>query len=214
MSGQDRAHGRTLGFERLLFFSDAVFAIAITLLVLDLRPADTVQGGVIHWAALAPKLVGFGLSFYVIGQYWIAHHGLFEGVSGYDPRLLAANLWFLAAVAFVPFPTSVVIDSPPGHGPVALYAGSLALAGLAMVALALIARRPALLRPGETRGGTARAVAAAAGAPAVFLVAFGLAWINGRAALWSLLLLIPVGAVTPRLGAALERRLDAAGQPG
>src|ERR1700723_51476 len=94
--------GRKLGFERFIFFSDAVFAIAITLLVLDLKVPNA---DAFALAPLIPKLLGFGISFYVIGRYWLAHHQLFEAVEGYDGLLLGANLWFLASIAFLPFPT-------------------------------------------------------------------------------------------------------------
>jgi uncharacterized membrane protein len=199
--------GRKLGFERLIFFSDAVFAIAITLLVLDLRVpnADAFALG-----PLIPKFVGFGLSFYVIGQYWLSHHRLFEAVEGYDGLLLSANLWFLASIAFLPFPTSVVAEARADSAPVAFYAGSLTVVGLAMVALVLIARRPALLRPGASRGGTLHAVAAAAAAPLVFAVIAIAAALNLHHALWLFLLLVPVGWAGERLGRVLERRVDAA----
>ena len=76
MSSEEEAPaGGGLGFERLVFFSDAVFAIAITVLVLDLRPTEVVaRGGAVNWPLLVTKLAGFGLSFYVIGRYWRAHH--------------------------------------------------------------------------------------------------------------------------------------------
>jgi uncharacterized membrane protein len=203
MSGE----GRKLGFERFIFFSDAVFAIAITLLVLDLRVPDADAFAI--WP-LMPKFIGFGVSFYVIGRYWLAHHQLFEAVEGYDGLLLGVNLWFLASIAFLPFPTSVVTAAKPAAAPVTFYAASLMAVGLAMVALVLVARRPALLRPGQTRGGTVRAVAAAAAAPLVFAVTAGAAAFGFRQALWLLLLLFPVSWAAERIGQGLGRRIDAA----
>jgi uncharacterized membrane protein len=198
--------GRKLGFERFIFFSDAVFAIAITLLVLDLRVPDADAFAI--WP-LMPKLLGYGVSFYVIGRYWLAHHKLFEAVEGYDGLLLGANLWFLAGIAFLPFPTSVVTAARPAMAPVTFYAASLTVVGLAMVALVLIARRPALLRAGQTPGGTARAVAEAAAAPLVFAVTAAAAALGLREALWLLLLLFPVSWAAERIGQALQRRIDA-----
>ena len=85
-----RLDGRRLGFDRLLFFSDAVFAIAITLLVLDLRVPDDAHAP-FDLTPLIPRFAAFGVSFYVIGRYWMAHHSLFEGVAGlpgsHPPRL-------------------------------------------------------------------------------------------------------------------------------
>jgi uncharacterized membrane protein len=202
----DHFADRRLGFERFIFFSDAVFAIAITLLVLDLKapPGD----GPFVIAPLIPNLIGFGLSFYVVGRYWIAHHDLFEAVRTYDRRLLGANLLFLASIAFLPFPTSVVTQMKTGTGSVMFYAISVATVGLLMMLLAVAARRPALLRPGETRGGTARILAGMAAAPTVFIVAACLAGYNPRAALFLLLALIPAGWLSDRLGRILQRRID------
>jgi uncharacterized membrane protein len=196
----------SLGFERLVFFSDAVFAIAITLLVLDLK--SPLGSGGFALAPLIPKIAGFGLSFFVIGRYWLAHHGLFETVRGYDGRLLKTNLLFLASVAFLPFPTSIVIQAPPERGPVIFYILSLAFVGLLMVALVLVARRPALMRPGQSRGGTARLAINTFAAPLVFVSAAGVAAFSPRLALWLLLLLIPLGWACERVGVVVERRID------
>lgn len=199
--------GRSLGFERFIFFSDAVFAIAITLLVLDLKPPLAAHGA-FTMAPLVPNLVGFGLSFYVVGRYWLAHHHLFEAVRAYDRRLLTANLCFLAGIAFLPFPTRVVAQAQAETGPVVFYTLSLAAVGLLLIALALVARRPALLRPGETRGGTANMVAAMAAGPVVFTATAAFALYQPHQALWLLLLLFPVSWALDHLGKVLQRRID------
>ena len=199
--------GRVLGFERLMFFSDAVFAIAITLLVLDLRlPADA-RGG-FDIGPLVPKLTAFGLSFYVIGRYWLAHHALFEGLASYDRRLLSTNL------AFLPFPTTVLAEETPTAGPVIFYTLSLATVGLLLIALALVARRPALMGPGETHGRTASILAGMAAGPLVFVITASAALVIPHQALWLLLLLFPAGWTSDRLGPALQRRIDGDGVEG
>ena len=162
---------RHLGFERLVFFSDAVFAIAITLLVLDLKLPPEAHG-VIAVGALIPKLVGFIISFLVIGIYWLAHHRLFETIKGQDNPLRVANLIFLAAVAFLPFPTTLVAEGPAVF-PVVFYAISVAAVGLLLCVLTLVARRPRLLRAGETRGGTARFLIRSLAPPIYFLATAG-----------------------------------------
>jgi len=201
--------GRGLGFDRLVFFSDAVFAIAITLLVLDLKP-PLGPGRAFRLAPVLPNLVGFGLSFYVIGRYWLAHHHLFEAIHAYDRRLLTTNLVFLAFIAFLPFPTSVVALGSAESGAVIFYTLSLAAVGLLMIALALVARRPALMRPGQTRGGTVQLVCSMTPAPATFLLSAAVAIDRPRTALWLLLLLIPASWACDRLGGALQRRIDGA----
>ncbi len=144
------AADRRLGFERFIFFSDAVFAIAITLLAPDLKPPHG-RAGEFDLTTQIPNLIGFGLSFHVVGRYRLAHHALFETVRAYDRRLLVVNLVFLASIAFLPFPTSVVAQEKAETGPVVLYAVSVAAVGLLMMLVAWAARRPALLQSGETR---------------------------------------------------------------
>jgi uncharacterized membrane protein len=202
-------NGRSLGFERMMFFSDAVFAIAITLLVLDLK-LPIAANGAFEIKPLTPKLIGFGVSFFVIGRYWMAHHRLFEAVRTYDGPLLTANLIFLASIAFLPFPTSVVAQVSSTAPPAVFYLLSMAVVGSLMVILTLVARRPALMAPGQSRGATADFVIRTMGPPVVFLIAAALAVSHPGLGLWLLLSLIPAGWVVGRLGQAVGRRVDAA----
>jgi len=206
---RDESADRRLGFERCVFFSDAVFAIAITLLVLDLKLPP---GHLDHFdlGPLIPNLIGFGLSFYVVGRYWLVHHALFETIKTYDGRLLGANLLFLASIAFLPFPTSVVALTKADTGSVVFYVLSVAMVGVLMMLLTLAARRPVLLKPGETRGGTANILVGTAASPLVFAAAAGVALYSPRNALFLLLLLIPAGWLAGWIGRALQRRIDAA----
>jgi uncharacterized membrane protein len=109
------ARQAAVGLERLIFFSDAVFAIAVTLLALDIRlpvvkepltNAELVQALLGMW----PKYLGYGLSFFAIGIIWIGHHRKFRHIRRYDSVLLVLNLFLLMAIAFVPFPSSVLIE--------------------------------------------------------------------------------------------------------
>jgi len=97
--------------ERMILFSDAVFAIAITLLVIEMKIPE-IPRELLNEAALAesishliPKFVGFIVSFMIIGLYWTVHHRLFGFVTNYNQRLLWLNLFFLMAVALMPFST-------------------------------------------------------------------------------------------------------------
>jgi uncharacterized membrane protein len=97
--------------ERLIFFSDAVFAIAITLLVIDLHapalPADSSDAAQIQvLARLTPNFVGFGISFAVIGTFWMGHHRAFSLAAHYNPRVLGWNLGLLGLIVFMPFVTA------------------------------------------------------------------------------------------------------------
>ena len=95
--------------ERLILFSDAVFAIAITLLVIEIRvptienstdAARDIKSALGH---MLPEFFGFILSFAVIGQFWTNHHKLFGYVKNYNSGLLWMNLLFLFWVVLVPF---------------------------------------------------------------------------------------------------------------
>jgi uncharacterized membrane protein len=105
--------GRSLG--RLIAFSDGVFAIAMTLLVLSLTvpnltgSAESVNREL--WEALKtqwPEVLGYAISFAVIGRYWLIHHRLFRLVRRADSALLVWNLTLLAVIALVPFPTELL----------------------------------------------------------------------------------------------------------
>ena len=112
--------------ERTVFFSDAVFAIAMTLLVLDLHaPPDLGQDrlGAVLVEAL-PRFFAYALSFAVIGAAWMSHHGKFTVVRRYDAGLQWLNLLLLFFVALLPMPTSFISEYGGGSSPwpVVLYA--------------------------------------------------------------------------------------------
>jgi len=100
--------------ERLIFFSDAVFAIAITLLVIEVRvpdlshPDDAMLGQAL--LDLMPKYIGFLSSFFVIGRFWMSHHQLFGMLKAADGGLIWTNMFLLMAIAFMPFPTAVLSE--------------------------------------------------------------------------------------------------------
>lgn len=127
---------RTSSLDRAIFFSDGVHAIAITLLVLQITvPAvsDDRLG-----AALAnhgSEYFAYGLSFAVIGFYWLLHHRVFDVVVRQDRVMLRLNLVVLACIAFLPFPTAVIGRYGGQEYAVVAYAASLAATGVAWLAL-------------------------------------------------------------------------------
>jgi uncharacterized membrane protein len=101
------------GLERILFFSDAVMAIAITLLVIDLRVPEQAPGPGATGLGRAllllwPNYLGYLLSFFIIGNYWLSHHSLFRPLARYDDRLASLNLLFLFFTALLPFSTRII----------------------------------------------------------------------------------------------------------
>ncbi|MGB3496265.1 MAG: TMEM175 family protein [Elainellaceae cyanobacterium] len=121
-----------IGLDRIIFFSDAVFAIAITLLSLDLRlPVNAGQDGIsndlIH---LWPKYQSYVTSFAVIGLYWISHHHYFCFIRRYDYIFVTINIGLLMCIAFLPFATSVLENYGTYGSAVGFYALCMALTGL------------------------------------------------------------------------------------
>ena len=97
--------------ERMILFSDAVFAIAITLLVIEIRIPELEKEHISDQALadalwhLVPKFAGFIISFALIGVYWNVHHRMFGYVTSYTRRLVGLNLLFLFFIALMPFST-------------------------------------------------------------------------------------------------------------
>jgi uncharacterized membrane protein len=127
-----------MGVERVAFFSDAVFAIAITLLVIQLTvPEGDMTGSQLTHALvrLGPKFFSFGLSFWVIGRFWIGHHLIFQYLRRWNVPMLWINLLLLACIAFLPFPTAVLGNHLRLPVAARLYAASVTVTGLAATLL-------------------------------------------------------------------------------
>jgi len=128
-----------LGLERLIFFSDAVFAIAITLLALEIRLPATQE--ITDDAQLFERLTGmwheylaFFISFMVIGTFWMAHHRKFKFIKRCDSRLIFLNLLLLMVIAFIPFPSSVISKYAERTATI-FYALTMALAGFFLMGI-------------------------------------------------------------------------------
>jgi uncharacterized membrane protein len=136
----DSKHGDTSGdlaLDRLVFFSDAVFAIAVTLLVLDIHVPSLPHVISIEdsWQAfldLSPSFFAFGLSFLVIGRFWMGHHERFRPLRHFDARLMWPNMIYLLAIAFMPFATAFLGQNLGHFVPELVY-------NVSMLVLALVA---------------------------------------------------------------------------
>jgi TMEM175 potassium channel family protein len=184
------------GLERLVFFSDAVFAIAITLLALDIRlPSGfgSLSDGELLRALLDiwPKYLSFTISFLVIGSFWLGHHRKFRFIIAYDDRMLIFNLLMLMAIAFIPFPTAVVSESPTRTATI-FYALTIIVAGL-LSALVwwYAARDDRLVAPGLDAKVRQRAMMRYLAVPVVFLLSIGVAFINPDWGRFSWVLALP-----------------------
>lgn len=101
---------KNLSLERLVFFSDAVVAIAITLLALDIRVEPTVTGELrfSDVGELWKPLLAFALSFFNIANFWRTHHAFFTHINKIDERLLWYNMLWLLFIVLFPFSTSLL----------------------------------------------------------------------------------------------------------
>jgi uncharacterized membrane protein len=99
------------GFDRLVNFSDAVVAIAITLLILPLVDTASDVGQMTIDELLQKdglRLLVFLISFVVIGRFWLSHHRMYENIVDYSTALLWVNLLWLLSIVFLPFPTELI----------------------------------------------------------------------------------------------------------
>jgi uncharacterized membrane protein len=145
MKDKDEDTSGDLSLDRLVFFSDAVFAIAVTLLVLDIRVPSFPHGLSIadSWRAffdLTPSFFAFALSFLVIGRFWMGHHERFRSLRHFNARLMWPNLVYLMAIAYMPFATAF-LGSNLGHFvPELVYNVSMLVLGLVAFWLAWVVR--------------------------------------------------------------------------
>lgn len=181
----------TEGTARVEAFSDGVFAIAITLLVLEIQVPHlgTPAAGDALWAALAslwPSYLAFILSFFVILIMWVNHHELMRLVRAVDYPLLFANGFLLLMVTFVPFPTAVLAEhlaTPEAAAAVTFYCGTFIIISLTWGWLFLTILRRGLLHPSADAATVARIRRAYAAGPLVYLVATGIAFLQPVAGL-------------------------------
>lgn len=132
------------GTTRLEAFSDAVIAIAITILVLEFKvpegpPEETDWRLGTALVAQWPSYISYGMSFMVLGVAWASHHRIFQYIVRFDWPFLMLNLLFLLLVAFVPYPTALVakyLATDTGRGiAVMFYGGVMTLFALSYNAL-------------------------------------------------------------------------------
>jgi uncharacterized membrane protein len=140
-------------FGRVLAFSDGMFAIAMTLLVVGIEVPELADPDSIGDLAdalndLSPSFTSFAISFLVIGRYWIAHHQMFSLLGAMDRGLISLNLIYLLLIAFLPFPTGLLgnfFDNPLAFTTYAIAVA--AVSGMEVVLLRHAHRKGLLERP-------------------------------------------------------------------
>jgi len=199
---------------RIEALSDAIFGVALTLLVLEIRLPETGGQTASAFAAqlvsVAPKLFAYILTFITVGQYWIIHRQMMDLIVRFDLRVLWLNFTFLFFISLLPFPTSFMTRA--GWLPWAVYAMNFVLLGVSKTAMwryaythQMVDRR---VTPNLAHFLTLRGLVG----PAVFLLSIPVALIHSSLAAFALILIWPLNMWVTRAhkptgaGARPERR--------
>jgi uncharacterized membrane protein len=188
------------GPERLLSLSDGVTAIALTLLVLDLRvPAtsllrnpDSASDLAVQLGKDTDQLISYVVSFYVIAQFWLTHHRVFRMVTGHSEGLAWWNFAFLLSITLVPFASGLLGLYAGNPLAVDIFAANLVLASLVSQATTWFIKRKRLAPAydeEQARAGRIRSLTVAA----IMAVSMAVAWANADDAkyLWILIAFLP-----------------------
>jgi TMEM175 potassium channel family protein len=198
--------GTERGFDRFVNFSDAVVAIAISLLILPVvdAVADTARtedSAADFLRDNGDRLLAFGISFVVIASYWVAHHAVFEQVKGYSAALMWSNLAWLATIVFLPLPTELLaVEGSEDAFVRFLYVASVLVTSLTLVAIELVIDHSPDLR--RDPNAAPPSLATRLVSPLLLVIALVVAVAVPPIGLWALFLLLASGPV----GAWLERR--------
>ncbi|MDP9026552.1 MAG: TMEM175 family protein [Actinomycetota bacterium] len=209
--------GTSRGFDRLVFFTDAVTAIAITLLILPVvdlvpvyaaHPASTISGFVTMYAT---QMWSFVLSFVIIGRLWLAHHRLLEPVERQSRLLLTGSLAWAFTIVVLPLPTALIATFHADRTGILFYVGTMTASSLLLSALAWeVYRRPEL--GANDRQASLMNLFGVGSNAAAFLLALAIGLIFPTIGLYSLLVLlltIPLDwIVKPRLRARFRNVAD------
>ena len=206
MGRQAPRHARTytrgeLEFDRLAFFSDAIYAISLTLLVVALdipRIADTSSNRDL-WDALdelQPEILMFFVSFFVIGFFWLAHHRFVARLAAINHKLMLATICYLAFIAFLPFPSGMLGEYSDNSVAVALYALCIAAVASIEAVLFALARKHDLLTVAASDEVFRWGMVASLLPALVFLVSIPIAFLSPLLGMLTWALGVPVGMIT------------------
>jgi uncharacterized membrane protein len=196
--------------NRLLTLSDGVIAIALTLLVLQLRvpsvnevahqdSAADLAGALAKGAA---QLVSYGISFYVIAQFWLVHRQVFRLIGEKEDDLEWWNFVFLLTISVMPFTSTLLGTFVSNPLAVDIFALNLLIASLATQVMLLIARRKGMLiSTARKRAGQVQAAVV----PVVMAVSIGLSWWSTAAAMYSWILIAVAPVIFDRWSARRAR---------
>jgi uncharacterized membrane protein len=194
------------GFDRLVNLSDAVVAIAATLLVLplvDIAGEISERGLGELLAENSNQLLAFVISFAVICRFWLVHHSVFNRLVGFNGPLIWLNFLWLFTIVFLPFPTELVsFTGQDDSGSSALYVGTMLVTSIATCGQQwVVIRTPSL----QAAGGQPLSLLPSAVTVVTMLVVLAAVIVLPSVGLWAMLLLLPAGW-TPGIVARVRGR--------
>lgn len=204
--------GGGFGKNRIEALADGIFAVAMTLLVLDVKlpPGEIFQndGELLHrLLSLEHTFVVYFISFIVLGMFWVGHHAHFHYIRYVDHTILWINLIFLFGITSVPFTTDILGDHRHLRLPYVLYGVKLIiLSGLLLLQIAYLRRRPELAQPALTADIARRIGARALVFAAIPLLSIALAFYNPHLAAYTYFLLLVVHFLPGRVDMFARRR--------
>jgi uncharacterized membrane protein len=210
-------YGRdSLEFGRAVAFFDAIYAFALTLLVVNVDPppaSDWASLDALLDSGLGSQLLGFAISFAVIGVFWRVNHRIIARFAAITPAVIVANLVATALVVLIPFSTQGISDGATSDLPlaVAAYAVNISLAVLGQTAMVYVARHDEVIaNPLPKRADTIHTLDTLV-TPAVFLASIPVAYAFGADwARWTWASLIVLGPLSGRWAARRVARIVAA----
>jgi uncharacterized membrane protein len=187
---------------RLMALSDGVIAVAITLLVLDIRLPDGFGGfsDAELWTALValwPRLLAYLLSFYVIANFWLSHRSKFNHITRTDGRLMWINMLFLLTVGLLPFTTNLIAESG-GTLATIIYAASMVVSGLSLTGIWLYAGANGMIDPAVTAEERREHLQATVMTSLIFAISIPLSVVHADTAKYFWIALWPAGVALRR----------------
>ncbi|MGW7578040.1 TMEM175 family protein [Streptomyces sp. NPDC054765] len=186
-------HG--IDVERMRAFADAVFAIAITLLALEMTVPEGLPSRELGHALekALPTVAGYALSFIVVGALWLSHHRLFGMVKVLDGSLLYLDMAFLGIVAALPFPTKLISGYHGSAIATSVYAMTICIAACLITAMSLLLRgRPELRKNDISRELVTGSMMSSATVAAVFATSVPLALVSPSLTEYWWILVVPI----------------------
>lgn len=200
------------GLERIIFFTDAVAAIAITLLILPLvdavpvHPPDSATVSSFLGSHFG-QIGSFALSFLVISRFWMAHHAVFEHVDRYNTRLLTLSLVWAFSIVLLPLPTAITSAFNSSPLSIGLYIGTMLVSSLSLTAITLVVRGNSELESAENPV-TSRAVVNGVVSTAAIAFALIVGVAIPHVTYWGLLALLLSGPISALVLGRRARRSD------